>query len=74
MHILIADKLSHGTLHDLERSGHQVDFEPGLKADQLPEALAARDPEVLVVRSTKVTEAALTASGRLGLVIRAGPG
>ena len=74
MHILIADKLSHGTLHDLERSGHQVDFEPGLKADQLPEALAARDPEVLVVRSTKVTEAALTASGRLGLVVRAGAG
>jgi D-3-phosphoglycerate dehydrogenase len=54
--------------------GHEVIFDPGLSAGTLPESLAKLHPEVLVVRSTEVTDKALAASSELSLVIRAGAG
>lgn len=74
MRVLIADKLTHGALHAIERGGHEVEFAPSLTAETLPTALANNGAEVLVVRSTRVTEATLRASRELGLVIRAGAG
>jgi D-3-phosphoglycerate dehydrogenase len=50
-----------------------VTYQPGLKEDALAEAVARLRPDVLVVRSTKVTEAIL-AAGALKLVVRAGAG
>src|SRR5205807_8658517 len=48
-------------------------FQPDLKDEALVEAIRTLKPDVLVVRSTKVTEAAL-AAGTLQLVVRAGAG
>src|SRR5205085_4472148 len=53
--------------------GCDVTFQPDLKDEALVEAIRTLKPEVLVVRSTKVTEAAL-AAGSLKLVVRAGAG
>lgn len=73
MHILLADKLHPSAISELQiLPGAQVSNRPELTVDDLPQALG--DVDVLVVRSTKVTRAALEAAPRLGLVIRAGSG
>jgi D-3-phosphoglycerate dehydrogenase len=74
MRILIADKFSAIGQEALRGLGHEVIFDPGLGAGDLPDALDRQRPEVLVVRSTKVTDAALAAADELSLVIRAGAG
>lgn len=74
MKILCADSLPEHLLQPLRDQGHDVAVEPGLDAESLPARLAHDTVEVLVVRSTKVTEAAFAASGSLGLVVRAGAG
>lgn len=74
MQILVADKIAEAGRTALERAGHSVTYDPSLAADALPTALAQTGASVLVVRSTKVTAAALEASPSLTLVIRAGAG
>lgn len=74
MRILIADKFSDTGREAIRGLGHEVIYDPGLGAGDLPEALARLRPEVLVVRSTEVDDAALAASADLSLVIRAGAG
>ena len=74
MTVLVADAVSPDALRQLQDAGLTVVEEPGLKGDALTEALAAHDPEVLVVRSTKVTAADLDAARSLELVVRAGAG
>jgi D-3-phosphoglycerate dehydrogenase len=74
MRILIADKFSDVGREALRGFGHEVIFDPGLSSGTLPEALARVHPEVLVVRSTEVSDATLAASSELSLVIRAGAG
>lgn len=74
MRILIADRFAPRGLEDLRALGHAVESEPKLSADDLPAALAARRPDILIVRSTKVTEASFAAGDDLALVIRAGAG
>ena len=70
--ILIADKLPEKFIGMLEELGAEVLFEPGLGENDLPEA--AKDVDILIVRSTVVNEAAINNSERLGLIIRAGAG
>ena len=72
MKVLIADKFPAGHLCRLEEAGHECTFRPDLAAGDLADALGGS--EVLVVRSTRVMEAALRAGPRLELVIRAGAG
>ena len=74
MRILIADKFSERGQAVLAELGHDVSYEPGLGAGDLPSALERLRPDVLVVRSTVVDEAAFTAGTSLSLVIRAGAG
>ncbi len=74
MRILIADKFSDDGRESLRGFGHEVIYDPGLAAGTLPEALSRLRPEILIVRSTEVTDAALAASAALSLVIRAGAG
>lgn len=74
MRILIADKFSERGQVNLRELGHEVSFEPGLGANELPAALERLRPDVLVVRSTVVNEAAFAAGAALALVIRAGAG
>lgn len=74
MKILCADALPEHLLQPLRDKGHDVAVEPALDAESLPDRLADDTIEVLVVRSTKVTEDAFAATDSLGLVVRAGAG
>lgn len=74
MKVLIADKFEKVGIDGLKELGCTVVMRPELTAEDLPAALADTDPSVLIVRSTKVTAAALNAGPSLGLVIRAGAG
>ena len=72
--VLIADKFEQAGIDGLEALGCAVQSSPGLSADDLPDAVAEHDPDVLVVRSTKVQAPTFEAARRLSLVIRAGAG
>lgn len=74
MKILCADALPEELFESLRAAGHDVSIEPDLTADDLPDRLAASKPDVLVVRSTTVSEAAINATPLLGLIVRAGAG
>jgi D-3-phosphoglycerate dehydrogenase len=73
MKVLIADKFEASGVDGLRAAGCEVVHEPDLKDEALARAIAATQADVLVVRSTRVTEAMLEA-GRLSLVVRAGAG
>jgi D-3-phosphoglycerate dehydrogenase len=73
MKVLIADTFGQPGIDALEQGGCEVLYLPDLKDAALGEALAASKAEVLIVRSTKVTEAILESS-QLALVVRAGAG
>lgn len=73
MKILIADKFEQTGIDGLKAIGCEVISNPELKDDTLAVAIRDTGADVLVVRSTKVSEAALDA-GRLSLVVRAGAG
>ncbi len=73
MKVLVADKLPQTALAGFTDAGFEVVADAGLKDSALVAAIAENQPQILVVRSTKVPEAAL-AAGPLGLVIRAGAG
>jgi len=70
--ILIADKLSSKAVSELEKMGAQVTLNPDLSADDLPSHV--QNAEILIVRSTKVTAATISAAPMLSLIIRAGAG
>lgn len=74
MTILIADAFSEAGTERLRGAGHTVVVEPALEGGGLTRALGEHAPEVLIVRSTRVTAADLDASPALGLVVRAGAG
>ncbi|MBO0861844.1 MAG: hydroxyacid dehydrogenase [Chloracidobacterium sp.] len=73
MKVLIADKFEESGIAGLKEIGCEVVYSPDLKDEALVEAVRASQADVLVVRSTRVSEAAL-AAGRLSLVVRAGAG
>ena len=73
MKVLIADKFEASGVAGLKAAGCEVVHQPDLKDEALRQAIAETQADVLVVRSTKVTEAMLEA-GRLSLVVRAGAG
>jgi D-3-phosphoglycerate dehydrogenase / 2-oxoglutarate reductase len=74
MTILVADQIANVGLEALEETGHHVVADPSLNGDALVEALRREQPQVLVVRSTKVAPKALDASTPLSLIVRAGAG
>jgi D-3-phosphoglycerate dehydrogenase len=71
--VLIADKFEESGQEGFKAAGCEVVYQPSLTEQQLPGEVERMRPDVLVVRSTKVTEAALSA-GALKLVVRAGAG
>ncbi|MGH9801007.1 MAG: NAD(P)-dependent oxidoreductase [Blastocatellia bacterium] len=74
MKVLIADKFEQSGIEGLKAIGcESIIYNPGLTDDALTEAIRETGADVLVVRSTKVNEAALDA-GKLRLVVRAGAG
>lgn len=73
MLVLIADKFEQSGRDGLQGLGCTVSYQPDLKDNALTAAIAQEKPDVLVVRSTKVTEPMFEA-GPLKLVVRAGAG
>jgi D-3-phosphoglycerate dehydrogenase len=73
MRVLIADSFERSGIDALTAAGMDVTVDPQLSGSSLAEAVASQQPDVLVVRSTKVPEEVL-AAGPLKLVVRAGAG
>lgn len=73
MRVLVADKFEDVGLNGLKDLGVEVDYDASLDGEALGERLRSSGADVLVVRSTKVTEPMLEGS-RLSLIIRAGAG
>ncbi|MFL6209586.1 MAG: 3-phosphoglycerate dehydrogenase family protein [Pyrinomonadaceae bacterium] len=73
MKVLIADKFEQSGRDGLEAAGYDYSFQPDVKDDALSEAIRGYQPDVLVVRGTKVTEPMMDA-GPLKLIVRAGAG
>ncbi|HEY1694524.1 MAG TPA: phosphoglycerate dehydrogenase [Polyangiaceae bacterium] len=72
MRIYVADELPAKSIEDLTALGLDVVDDPKCTAEELPARIG--DAAILVVRSTKVTRAAIEAAPRLALVVRAGAG
>lgn len=68
--VLVADKLDPTAFDGLD--GIEAELRPELGAADIPGVIAGFD--VLIVRSTKVTRAAIEAADRLALIVRAGSG
>jgi D-3-phosphoglycerate dehydrogenase len=71
MKVLIVDKMSEKCVKALKDMGAEVAVN-AVKAEELPKVLG--DTEVLIVRSTKVSAAAIEAAPALSLIVRAGAG
>lgn len=74
MKVLIADKFEKVGVDGLKELGCDVATRPELSAETLPAAMREHDPQILIVRGTKVTADTLKAGTNLALVIRAGAG
>lgn len=74
MKILIADKMEAWGLDQLRGMASELVCEPSLKGDTLKAKVAEFDPEVLIVRSTKVPADVIGAAKSMRLIIRAGSG
>lgn len=72
--VLIADKLERSAIDTAERLGCRIEVQPDLTPSSLPGALKTVNPDVLVVRSTRVPAPVFDREQRLSLVIRAGAG
>ncbi|OMJ85798.1 hypothetical protein SteCoe_12790 [Stentor coeruleus] len=74
MKVLVADLFSQAALEEMSNSGIQVIYNHALNGDSLKAVLQSEAPEVLVVRSTKVTGDMIASSPSLEFIIRAGAG
>ena len=72
MKVLIADKFEKSGIEGLKALGCEVMSEPDLQDQALVDAIAAKRPEIVIVRSTKITAPMMGPS--LKLIIRAGAG
>ena len=73
MKVLVADKFEQSGIDGLKAAGCDVLYHPDLADQALADAIRTSLADVLVVRSTKVTEPMLDAGG-LSLIVRAGAG
>lgn len=73
MKVLIADTFEESGIDGLKAAGCEVLYKPDLADERLANAIRECGADVLVVRSTKVTEPMLD-MGRLSLIVRAGAG
>ncbi len=74
MKILIADKFEQAGIDALNEAGCTITFQPDLTTDQLGDTIKEINPDILIVRSTKVPGEVSAAGENLKLIIRAGAG
>lgn len=72
MKVLVADKFPEKYLEEIKSLGLEVIYNPKLGENDLPEA--AREVDILIVRSTVVNAKTIEESKNLSLIIRAGAG
>jgi D-3-phosphoglycerate dehydrogenase len=72
--VFVADKFEKAGLEGLQRLGCTVVNDPNAGATGLAGLIAHHDPEVLIVRSTKVPPAVFEVAKSLRLIVRAGSG
>jgi len=72
--VLISDKFPDSAVEAIRELGCEVIYEAAWKDNDLAEGIRELQPEVLVVRSTKVTSQMIEAGPSLNLIIRAGAG
>src|SRR5688500_12139708 len=71
---LIADSFEKEGVAKLQALRLTLTHEPALSDDALRDAVARIDPDILIVRGTKVTGPMIAAGSALGLIVRAGAG
>ncbi|MGE3181097.1 MAG: phosphoglycerate dehydrogenase [Phycisphaerae bacterium] len=74
MKILIADKFEQSGIDRLRGLASTLEVDAGLKGDALVDKMRGFDPNVLVVRSTKVPKDVIDAGKSLQMILRAGSG
>ena len=74
MKVLVADKFPESAVVQMKEEGLEVVYEQGLKDESLLAAVKKEAPNIIVVRSTKVTGPMIEANHDLALIIRAGAG
>ncbi|CAG9324818.1 unnamed protein product [Blepharisma stoltei] len=74
MKVLIADLFSQSAIEEIQLCGIELVYKHQLNGDSLASELSRFAPEILVVRSTKVTSQHINASPTLEFIIRAGAG
>ncbi|HRP63308.1 MAG TPA: 3-phosphoglycerate dehydrogenase family protein [Phycisphaerales bacterium] len=74
LRVLIADKFEASGIEALKHLGCDVQCDADLGPETLPGALSRINPDVLIVRSTKVNAEAISAGRDLSLILRAGAG
>ena len=72
--ILVADKFEERGIAKLQSMGLVISNQPELEADQIAEQVEAVQPDILIVRGTKVNRRAIEVGKRLKLIVRAGAG
>ena len=65
MKVLVADLFSEDGIKELRDSGIEIIYDDKLNGDSLKNAMAEHQPQVLVVRSTKVTADIVDANTKL---------
>lgn len=74
MKVLIADKFEKAGIDKMQQLGCSVAIDPQLSGESLVAAIKEHEPDILVVRSTRVEKPMLEAGCGLSLIIRAGSG
>jgi D-3-phosphoglycerate dehydrogenase len=74
MKILIADSFPAEGIARLEQLKFELISQPDVTAEELPATIQTHQPDVLIVRSTKVRAAAIEQARNLKLIVRAGAG
>jgi D-3-phosphoglycerate dehydrogenase len=72
--VLVADKFEQVGLDGLQNAGCRLMVNPDLSHETLPAAVAEFDPDILLVRGTKVPATVFEKAKSLSLVLRAGAG
>lgn len=74
MKVVVSDLFSDSTVETLREAGLECHYDHTLKGQELKQLLVEEQPQILLVRSTRLTADTLSAAGSLELIVRAGTG
>lgn len=74
MHVLIVDTINEIGIEKIKELGCTVYYDPALNQDTLIDAIKEQNPNIIIVRSTKINKEHLSISIDLSLIVRAGAG